>query len=116
YARAADLKYPDRIQRIAHFLAGARAGWQNAADEARKAGDFLAGIMTPPVPEPATLLRAIWAANDLVEVGRVPFVRLDVAAYDRTVTVLITGAPDPALKTAPVGATSAAALKALEAQ
>ena len=37
-----DLKYPDRIQRIARFLAGARAGWQSAADEARKAAEFLA--------------------------------------------------------------------------
>ena len=44
-----------------------------------------------------------------------PFGRLDPAAYDRTVTVLLTGAPDPTLKTAPVGATSDAALKALDA-
>jgi NitT/TauT family transport system substrate-binding protein len=116
YARAEDLKYPDRIQRIAHFLAGARAGWQNAADEARKAADFLASIMTPPAPDLATLLRSIWAANDLVEVGRIPFGRLDPAAYDRTVTVLLTAAPDPILKTAPLSAVSDAAIKALEAQ
>ncbi|HEY3149475.1 MAG TPA: ABC transporter substrate-binding protein [Dongiaceae bacterium] len=115
YARAGDLKYPDKVQRIAHFLAGAKAGWQSAADEARKASEFLADIMAPPAPDLATLLRAIWAANDLVEVGSMPFGRLDPAAYDRTVTVLLTGAPDPILRTAPVGATSDAAIKALDA-
>jgi NitT/TauT family transport system substrate-binding protein len=116
YARAEDLKYPDRIQRIAHFLAATRAGWQSAADEARKAAEFLADIVTPPAPDLATLLRSIWAANDLVEVGKIPFGRLDPVAYDRTVTVLLTAAPDPTLKTAPLGAVSDAAIKALEAE
>jgi len=116
YARAEDLKYPDRIERIAHFLAAARAGWQNAADEARKAAEFLAGIVAPPPPDLATLLRSIWAANDLVEVGKVSFGRLDPAAYDRTITVLLTAAPDPVLKTAPLGAVSEAAMQALDAQ
>jgi NitT/TauT family transport system substrate-binding protein len=115
YARAKDLKYPDRVQRIAHFLAAARAGWESAVDEARKAAEFLAEIMGPPAPELATLLRSIWAANDLVVVDKVPFGRLDPAAYDRTVTILLTAAPDPTLKTAPLGAVSDAAVKALEA-
>jgi NitT/TauT family transport system substrate-binding protein len=115
YVRADDLKYPERIQRIAHFLAGARAGWRNAAEEARKAAEFLAAILPPPAPELATLLRSIWAANDLVLVGDVPFGRLDPAAYDRTVTILLTAAPDPMLKTAPLGAVSDAAIKALDA-
>lgn len=115
YARAADLKDPDKVQRIAHFLAGAKAGWQSAATEARKAAEFLADIMPRPAPDLATLLRSIWAANDLVEVNDVPFGHLDPAAYDRTVTVLLTGAPDPTLKTAPLGATSDAAIKTLEA-
>jgi NitT/TauT family transport system substrate-binding protein len=115
YARALDLKHTDRIQRMARFVAGARAGWQSAADEARKAAEFLAEITSPPVPDLATLLRSIWAANDLVRVDRIPFGRLDPAAYDRTVTILLTAAPDPLLKTAPRGAISDAALKALEA-
>jgi NitT/TauT family transport system substrate-binding protein len=114
YVRAADLKYPDKVQRIAHFLAGAKAGWQSAADEARKAAEFLADIMTSPAPDLATLLRSIWAANDLVQVGSVPFGHLDPAAYDRTVTVLLTAAPDPTLKTAPAGATSDTAIKVLD--
>jgi len=116
YAREEDLKYPDRIQRIARFLVAARAGWQSAADEARKAAEFLAEKTAPPAPDLATLLRAIWAANDLVEVGRIPFGHLDPAAYDRTVTILLTAAPDPLLKTAPLGAVSDTVIKALEAE
>ena len=114
YARAEDLKHAERVERIAHFLAGARAGWQNAADEARKAADFLASILPPPAPDLATLLRSIWAANDLVLVDKIPFGRLDPVAYDRTVTILLTAAPDPMLKTAPRGAVSEAAIRALE--
>jgi NitT/TauT family transport system substrate-binding protein len=116
YARGVDLKYPDRIQRIARFLAGARDGWQSAADEARKAAEFLADKVTPAAPDLATLLRGIWAVNDLVEVNRIPFGRLDPAAYDRTVTVLLTAAPDPLLKTAPLGAVSDVVSRALEAE
>jgi NitT/TauT family transport system substrate-binding protein len=115
YARARDLTETDRIQRVAHFLAAARAGWRSAAEEAHKAAEFLAEIMPPPAPDLATLLRSIWAANDLVQVEHVPFGRLDSAAYDRTVTILLTAAPDPLLETAPRGATSEAAIKALEA-
>jgi NitT/TauT family transport system substrate-binding protein len=115
YAPAEDLKYPDRVQRIGRFLAGARAGWESAADEARKAAEFLAQIVAQPAPDLAILLRSIWAANDLVEVGRIPFGHLDPVAYDRTVTILLTAAPDPLLKTAPRGAVSDAAIKALEA-
>ena len=116
YARAEDLKYADRIQRIGHFLAGAKAGWQSAASEARKAAEFLAEAMPKPAPDLATLLRAIWAANDLVKVGEVSFGHLSPVAYDRTVTVLLTGAPDPVLKTAPLSATSDKAIKALDAE
>jgi NitT/TauT family transport system substrate-binding protein len=115
YVRAKDLQYPAQVQRIAHFLAGARAGWESAVTEARKAAEFLAEIVPPPAPDLATLLRSIWAANDLVLVDRAPFGRLDPAAYDRTVTILLTAAPDPVLKTAPLAATSDAAVKALEA-
>ena len=115
YARAQDLKLADRIQRIAHFLAGAHAGWQSAARDARKAAQFLAEHMASPVPDLATLLRSVWATNDLVLVDRVPFGRLDPAAYDRTVTILLTAAPDPPLKTAPRAAASDKAIKALEA-
>jgi NitT/TauT family transport system substrate-binding protein len=116
YARAADLAAPEKVELMARFITAARAGWQAAADEPRQAADFLAEIAAPPVPDLATLLRAVWAANELVQVRDLPFGHLDPAAYDRTVTVLLTGAPDPSLKTAPLGATSAAAIARLEAE
>ena len=53
------------------------------------------------------------AGIDLVQVDRIPFGRLDPAAYDRTVTILLTAAPEPLLKTAPRGAVSDAVLKTL---
>jgi NitT/TauT family transport system substrate-binding protein len=115
YARALDLKYTDRIRRIARFLAGVRAGWRSAANKERKAAEFLAEITPPPTPDLATLLRSVRAVNDLVQLDRIPFGRLDPAAYDRTVTILLTAAPDPLLETAPRGATTDAALKALGA-
>lgn len=115
YARARDVEYPDRVARIAHFLAASRAGWESAAAEARKAAEFLAEITPPPAPELATLLRSIWAANELVQVDQLRFGHLNPAAYDQTVTILLTAAPDPLLKTAPRGAVSDAAIKALEA-
>jgi NitT/TauT family transport system substrate-binding protein len=115
YARGRDVDEADRILRMAHVLAAARAGWRSATQEAHKAAEFLAEIMPSPAPDLATLLRSIWAANDLVQVEHIPFGRLDPAAYDRTVTILLTAAPDPLLETAPRGATSNAAIKALEA-
>jgi hypothetical protein len=88
----------------------------SAVDDPRKAAESLAAMMSEPAPDISVLLRSVWAANDLVEVEDRPFGRLDPAAYDRTVTVLLTGAPDPVLKTAPLSATSDVAIKALEAR
>lgn len=116
YASSAALGDPTRIDRIVRFLAASKAGWQSAADDPRKAADSLAAMMSEPAPDSSILLRSIWAVNDLVDVEDRAFGRLDLAAYDRTVTVLLTGAPDPVLKTAPLGATSDVAIKALEAR
>jgi NitT/TauT family transport system substrate-binding protein len=116
YAQSAALSDPKQIDRIVRFLAASKAGWQSAADDPRKAAESLAAMMSEPAPDISVLLRSVWAANDLVEVEDRPFGRLDPAAYDRTVTVLLTGAPDPVLKTAPLSATSDVAIKALEAR
>ena len=70
-------------------------------------------MISEPALDVSVLLRSVWAVNDLVDMDDRSFGRLDPAAYDRTVTVLLTGAPDPALKTAPLGAASDLAIKAL---
>ena len=116
YARADQLATPEEIQRAARVLSAMKAGWQKTWDEPRKAAEFLAEIMSQPSPDLATLLRSVWAANDLVKIDALPFGHLDPAAYDRTVNVLLTGAPDPTLKTAPRGALSDVVIKALDAE
>jgi NitT/TauT family transport system substrate-binding protein len=115
YARDEDLADPERVDLFAQFVAGARAGWQRAAEEPRKAAETLmslaarqTGAQSPDLP---TLIRGVWAVNDLVAVEDAEFGHLDPAAYDRTVTVLLTGAPDPNLKSAPLGAVTDAVIK-----
>jgi len=114
YARAEDLADPERTESFARFLAGARQGWQSMAEEPRKATERLVGLLPQSEADLPTLIRGVWAVNDLVAVEDAAFGRLDPAAYDRTVTVLLTGAPDPTLQTAPLGAISDAVIKRLK--
>ncbi len=114
YARAEDLKDPDRVALFARFLAGARDGWRSMAEEPRKATEHLVGLLSQAEADLPTLIRGVWAVNDLVAVDDIEFGRLDPAAYDRTVTVLLTGAPNPTLQTAPLGAVSEAVIKKLK--
>jgi NitT/TauT family transport system substrate-binding protein len=114
YARTEDLADPDRVDLFARFLAGTRAGWRSMADEPRKATERLVELMHQPEPDLPTLIRGVWAVNDLVDIDDLDFGRLNPAAYDRTVTVLLTGAPSPTLQTAPLGAISEIVLKKLK--
>jgi NitT/TauT family transport system substrate-binding protein len=114
YARAEDLADPDRVDLFARFLAGTRAGWRSMAEEPRKATERLVELLHQAEADLPTLIRAVWAVNDLVDIDDLEFGRLDPAAYDRTVTVLLTGAPNPTLQTAPLGAISDAVLKKLK--
>lgn len=114
YARAEDLADPDRVALFARFLAGARDGWRSMAEEPRKATERLVGLMSGQEADLPTLIRGVWAVNDLVAVDDIEFGRLDPAAYDRTVTVLLTGAPNPTLQTAPLGAVSDVVLQKLK--
>lgn len=114
YARAEDLADPDRVELFARFLAGARQGWRSVAEEPRRATEHLVALLSQSEAELPMLIRGVWAVNDLVAIDEAEFGRLDPAAYDRTVTVLLTGAPEPALKTAPLGAVSGAVTERLK--
>ncbi len=114
YARAEDLADPDRVALFVRFLTGARAGWRSMAEQPRKATERLVALMHQAEPDLPTLIRGVWAVNDLVDIDDLEFGRLDAAAYDRTVTVLLTGAPNPTLRTAPLGAISDAVLRKLK--
>jgi NitT/TauT family transport system substrate-binding protein len=116
YARTEDLADPERIDRFAQFVAGARLGWERVAEEPRKATETLMTLMPLQETDLATLIRGVWAVNDLVAMEDADFAHLDPAAYDRTVTVLLTGAPEPSLKNAPLGAVSDAVIKRLKSE
>mgnify|MGYP000980430870 CR=1 FL=1 len=111
YARAEDLLDPERVDAFAHFVEGARKGWERVAEEPRKATEALMSLASTQTTDLPTLIRGVWAVNDLVAVDDAEFGHLDPAAYDRTVTVLLTGAPEPSLKNAPLGATSDKVIK-----
>lgn len=113
YARDEDLADPERVDLFVQFLAGARYGWTQVADEPRKSAERLIGLMPMQNVDLPTLIRGVWAVNDLVAAGDAEFGHLDPAAYDRTVTVLLTGAPEPSLKNAPLAAISETVIKRL---
>jgi NitT/TauT family transport system substrate-binding protein len=114
YVRAEDLDDPDRVALFARFLTGTRAGWRSMAAEPRKATERLVDLQHQADADLPTLIRGVWAVNDLVDIDDLEFGRLDPLAYDRTVTVLLTAAPNPTLQTAPLGAVSDAILKKLK--
>jgi len=57
-------------------------------------------------PDPAALQASLDAVDALIDPTRHPIGLLDIESYDRTVNLLLTGAPEPILKGAPVNATS----------
>jgi NitT/TauT family transport system substrate-binding protein len=112
YAREADLAKPERVALFAHFLDAAGRGWQLARLSPRTAFDLLHANPKFAAVDPVLLRQAIDAVNGLVALDKGPFGKLDADAYDRTVNLLLTAAPDPVLTRAPAGAVSDAVLKA----
>jgi hypothetical protein len=49
--------------------------------------------------------------DDLLDLEKGPMGKLDTDAYDRTVNLLLTAAPDPVLTRAPAGAVSDVVIK-----
>lgn len=112
YAREADLARPERVAAFAAFLGAARRGWQLAHISPKTAFDLLRAEPRFAAVDPAVLRQAIDQVDDLVALDQGPFGQLDAAAYDRTVNLMLTAAPDPVLTKAPANATSDAVLKA----
>lgn len=106
YAREADLAQPGRVTLFAEFLAASRKGWQLAHDTPAAAFDLLHVDPAFASVDPAVLHQALDAVDDLVAPEKGPIGKLDPAAYDRTVNLLLTAAPDPVLTRAPAGAIS----------
>ncbi|MDY0882089.1 ABC transporter substrate-binding protein [Dongia soli] len=126
YARAEDLHDPARLDRFARFLAAARQGWQQFHDNRSAALRLLTGLSdktaqqeteqvgtVPAKPvnsgagiDRATLAESLKAVDVLLNSDKQPIGKLNPESYDRSVNVLLTGAPDPVLARAPAGALS----------
>ncbi|HEY4162060.1 MAG TPA: ABC transporter substrate-binding protein, partial [Dongiaceae bacterium] len=114
YAKEADLRKPDRVAAFAAFLAAARKGWQFLHDNAKAGVDFLHADPGYAKIDPAVLKQALDAVDDLVAPNKGPIGKLDPDAYDRTVNLLLTAAPDPVLTRAPAQAASDAVWQKLK--
>jgi NitT/TauT family transport system substrate-binding protein len=112
YARAADLARPERVEAFARFLEGARRGWQLAHVSPKAALDLLQADPKFASVDPALLRQAIEQVDALLDLEKGPMGQLDPDAYDRTINLLLTAAPDPVLTRAPAGAVSDAVVKA----
>lgn len=112
YAREADLAKPERVAAFAGFLSGARRGWQLAHVSPGMAFDLLRADPKFASVDPVKLREAIDAVDDLLDLEKGPMGALDADAYDRTVNLLLTAAPDPVLIKAPAGAVSNAVVEA----
>jgi NitT/TauT family transport system substrate-binding protein len=112
YAREGDLAKPERVAAFAGFLEGTRRGWQLAHVSPKAAFDLLRADPKFAAVDPVLLRAAIAAVDDLLDLEKGPIGKLDPEAYDRTVNLLLTAAPDPVLTRAPAGAASDAVIKA----
>jgi NitT/TauT family transport system substrate-binding protein len=112
YAREEDLAKPDRVALFASFLGAARRGWQLAHVSPNAAFDLLHADPKFAAVDPAVLRQAIDAVDGLLALDKGPMGKLDADAYDRTVNLLLTAAPDPVLTRAPAAAVSDAVVKA----
>ena len=114
YAREADLAKPERVTLFASFLGASRRGWQLAHISPKTAFDLLRADPNFATVDAAALKQAIDAVDNLVALEKGPLGKLDPQAYDRTVNLLLTAAPDPVLTRAPANATSNTVLKAMK--
>jgi NitT/TauT family transport system substrate-binding protein len=114
YARGNDLAQPDRVAQFAAFLAAVTKGWRFAHNNPKAAFDLIHGDPAFANADATALRQAIDAADDLVAPESGPIGKLDRNAYNQTVNLLLTAAPDPVLTKAPAGAVSDAVWKAMK--
>jgi NitT/TauT family transport system substrate-binding protein len=106
YARAADLKDPLRVAAFKRFLTATARGWQSLHDDPSEAERLIMALPDSAKLDEKAVAESLAAISEAVSVDTVDLGTLDDAAYDRTVLLLLTGAPDPALAAAPSGAVS----------
>ena len=108
YARGLDLRNPAKVDAFKRFLAAAARGWQSLHDDPSQAQRLIMEMPDSAKLDPALVAESLAAVSAAVSAGSAEIGALDDAAYDRTVILLLTGAPDPTLAAAPSGAISTA--------
>lgn len=106
YARAADLAEPARVDLFARFLSAAARGWQSVREEPKAARKLLASQTENAGRDAVLLTESLNAVIAALGRPRIEIGSLDATAFDRTVTLLLTGAPEPVLTAAPIRALS----------
>jgi NitT/TauT family transport system substrate-binding protein len=106
YARAADTKDPARVETFKRFLSAAARGWQSLHDDPSDAEQLIMALPDSAKLDKKAVAESLAAVAEAVGADNVDLGALDDAAFDRTVLLLLTGAPDPALAAAPSGAVS----------
>jgi NitT/TauT family transport system substrate-binding protein len=106
YARAADLTDPARVDLFARFLSAAARGWQSVREEPKAARRLLASQTENAGRDAVLLTESLNAVIAALGRARTEIGSLDAVAFDRTVTLLLTGAPEPVLTAAPTQALS----------
>lgn len=106
YARGTDLKDPVRVETFKRFLAAAARGWQSLHDDPSEAERLIMALPDSAKLDDKVVAESLAAVSEAVGLDNIDLGTLDDAAYDRTVLLLLTGAPDPALAAAPSGAVS----------
>jgi NitT/TauT family transport system substrate-binding protein len=107
YARGADLKDPAKVAIFTRFLTAAARGWQSLHDDPSEAQSLIVDLPESEKLDAKVVTESLAAVSEAVSAGNIEIGALDDAAYDRTVLLLLTGAPDPTLSAAPSGAISA---------
>ena len=106
YATEADLAQPAKVAAFAAFLRAANRGWELLHTDRGAAVRLLQKDPAYKTVDAKVLLAALAEADALVSVRGVPIGSLVPADYDRTVNLLLTGAPNPVLRRAPAAAFS----------
>lgn len=106
YARGLDLKNPAKVEVFKRFLAAAARGWQSLHDNPTQAQRLIMDLPESAKLDPDLVAESLAAVSAAIGAGKAEIGALDESAYDRTVILLLTGAPDPALSAAPSGAVS----------
>ncbi len=106
YARSSDLANPARVNILKRFLSAAARGWQSLHDDPSQAEILIRELPGAKGYSDDALAESLAAVSASVAPEKVKIGTLNDEDFDRTILLLMTGAPEPVLTAAPSGAIS----------